>query len=317
MSVRLIHVLGLICIGLGLVIIGAVFVSYIDFEEIVGISKEELRSSEYWGVRIQRIGGKKAYEEFATAVAKDGVSFQHEAAHTFGEALYSQEGMDGISVCDARFSYGCFHEFLGRAIFDKGINTVSLLNDTCIAQQDHDKTLTCQHGIGHGVLAYYGYDKNALSRALRQCKELPMTDKVGGCYGGVFMEYNFQTMLADDGVGRSPGNDMFAPCSELSEDYLPACVFWQPQWWLFLSAPWVYAKAEDFSLVGDYCRDFVKDPALHHLCFRGIGNMAAPVSQYNEEIAKTYCEAASISPEEKMACEAVAVPYARNAVLRQ
>ena len=237
--------------------------------------------------RIELLGGQEAYAALAEEIEPYSTQIQHTAAHAFGAALYKVEGKQGLSVCDARFSYGCFHEFLGRAIADLGINSVLELNKRCFDDLGANG-LSCQHGIGHGVQAYYGYDTKHLLEALDSCASLPGSDPIGGCFGGAFMEYNFQTMLGEQAVMRKNSGEVFFPCSTVADRYKPACFFWQPQWWAISLKNDFKTKEEIFVRMGALCSSV--EGAYQRPCFEGIGNITAESASFSGERSRALCE---------------------------
>lgn len=70
---------------------------------------------------IDAAGPQKAYDEFKAVYQNDPFEIQHNAAHVMGRALYEKAGLDGFSICDATFAFGCYHAFLGLAIHEKGV----------------------------------------------------------------------------------------------------------------------------------------------------------------------------------------------------
>ncbi len=153
---------------------------------------------------------------------------QHTEAHIFGGALYATEGLNGISTCDARFSSGCFHEFIGRAIADDGLSVVTQLNTVCTNKGG------CQHGIGHGLISYLGYSPEDLTKSIAICAGLPGEEMLDGCMGGSFMEYNMRTMLQVSNGAVRPATstkDLLDPCDRFSGEAQRSCMLYQPQWW--------------------------------------------------------------------------------------
>lgn len=257
----------------------------------------------YWRDRIETHGGKSAYGEFAELFANDSIGTQHKAAHIFGSALFHIEGVGGLSVCDSRFSFGCFHEFLGEAIATLGMEIVPLLDEGC-KKSLSTSPLSCQHGIGHGILAFEGYDEASLEKTLILCRDLVGTNHIGGCPGGAFMEYNLRTMLGSEATPRSFGGDPFVPCTTLDESFLEACVYWLPQWWLqevFRPLP----KEERFVRMGDLCRT-LKNSAVERNCFEGLGNLVFIEAGAMPDRAKNLCDVASRSERERVFCRATA-----------
>lgn len=256
----------------------------------------------YWAARIAAVGGERAYEEFAESVRDVIFTQQHMRVHAFGAALYDVEGLDGLSVCDDRFSFGCFHEFLASAIVANGVESIPELNERCFSTYTKNP-LSCQHGIGHGVLAVFGYDDVSLVRALETCRSLPGSNSIGGCYGGVFMEYNTRSRHADELRIRPYAGDPLAPCMALSEDFRAACIYWQPQWWagvLYSGKP----DTETYAQMGSFCRG-LSGEALRRSCYEGIGNITFVYSHGDTAVARNFCDAAGEGSESgRLLCRA-------------
>jgi hypothetical protein len=262
----------------------------------------------YWEKAIRTNGGKEAYMEFGRAVKDLSPQVQHDNAHAFGGALFAIEGEKGLSVCDAQYSYGCFHEFLGRAIATLGLSSVNQLNQDCIDALGK-QALSCQHGIGHGIVSALGYDFDALKKALELCAGLPYHDPIGGCYSGVFMEYNMRTMLGTDARSRPvEQGDLHYPCDVLDEAYQRACAFWSPQWWIDLqqqSGP----ESVDIAAVGRLCDEFGEVDTIRS-CYEGLGTLVPLHADFNADTARKLCESASADTTRQLYCKS----YAANSL---
>jgi len=263
------------------------------------VDAAELVSADYWHRAIAAFGGTEAYELLDKASRNASTDERHEYAHVFGGALYKAEGADALFVCDARFSYGCFHEFVGRAIAERGLAAAETLNDACIKGLG-ERSAFCQHGVGHGLQTYFGYSRKNLDEALAVCGALRGNDPIGGCSGGIFMEYNFRTMLADEGVIRV-SEDVFAPCNRLTGSYLESCVFWEPQWWhesLVEDGVGRYAPGA-FRLIGERCESVSESPSLVEICFRGVGNL---MLSWDREVSGSLCQTATDNVDYQQLC---------------
>lgn len=237
----------------------------------------ELRSS--WKKAIQTHGGQEAYAQFKESV--DSVSIdEHTQAHIFGEALYKVEGLEGISVCDQSMRFGCYHSFFGQAIHEHGIDILPELDAACRANYG-DTDTKCQHGLGHGVLVYTGYDE--LVGALELCRSIS-SDPTGGCSGGVFMEYNYHTMeeVEEGTYMRVLGENKFEPCDTLPEEFHQSCYLEQVQLW---AATFNY----DFTYIGTLCQTLARETGAFDSCFRGIGNHLADTVAFDTEAIITGC----------------------------
>ncbi len=257
-----------------------------------------------WGKRIVAVGGSRAYEEFASAVSDMSPRKRHKRAHAFGSALYAVDGIPAFSVCDARFSYGCFHEFLGRAIADKGLSVVTQLNEECV-NAFVSSPFSCQHGIGHGIFAALGYTFPDLLKALEICNTLSSNSPIGGCLGGIFMEYNFQTMLGNDGQLRTPSADPFDLCSRLPKGFEIACIFWQPWWWHQLDKARGLSELEIFAKMGMACSSLDSEESIR-ACFEGLGNITAFAADFDPAKSAELCDVTSNIQLQRLFCRSVA-----------
>ena len=242
---------------------------------------------------IETRGASRAYADLAHAIRDLPPSMQHARAHAFGAALYSAEGIDGLSVCDTQFSYGCFHEFIGSAIAEHGVSAARLLNERCIDALGYTDAGFCQHGVGHGLQTYYGYERHNLDEALALCASLPDNNTIGGCAGGIFMEYNMRTMLDTESGERRPVADaLFEPCASLTGDGQEACAYWQPQWWHEVQFSGD-DSLETFRALGTQCREFGFSDRLTQQCMTGIGNIIPNMRHLTLEDAAARCDSAT------------------------
>jgi hypothetical protein len=289
--------------SVGIVALAALFLApaFSQKQEVQEPSRNPALEEAYWRERIQSVGGSGAYKELAQSVEGKTPESEHTSAHAFGAALYEEKGKEGLSVCDAHFNFGCYHEFLGRAIAAEGLAVAASLNEGCFSALT-ESPLSCQHGIGHGILSYIGYGEKQLRQGLEECEKIPYADPIGGCYGGLFMEYNLQTMLATQARLRPLGVDPLAPCNVLKETYRAACYYWQPQWWAQALKP-TLEGSEAFKTMGAWC---ALSGAYVRECFEGIGNIATPEANFSPVRAKELCEASSTNRTERLYCKSIA-----------
>jgi hypothetical protein len=222
------------------------------------------------------------------------VEEQHGYAHTFGHELYLAEGEKGISVCDAQYNLGCFHQFLGDAIADMGTTSVTRLYNECgavIGNRD-----TCMHGLGHGILSAFGYKEQDLEQALALCAAVTHVRGYSGCSGGVFMEYNLRTIASAEGrLGiRPPEHDIYAPCSQVPANERSTCLFWLPQWW--------FMSEQDFGVLGTRCAA----SEFPQPCFEGIGYIAPVTLAFNPGKIRAACDRVGESGHGRAYCRSMA-----------
>ncbi len=247
------------------------------------VSKERIsQSRSVWMQSIKRDGPDRAYAQLKSQYAQEPHGKRHEMTHLFGEVLFQTLGVNGIGTCDAENEFGCYHGFLSKAVRAEGIGIIHDLDLACI-KNSGPREHACQHGIGHGILEYLGRDR--LVEALDLCAELSWKEDIGGCGGGVFMEYNLPTVLTADGVetGVRPqvGNNIYEPCDSIPSQYRMNCLFTIVQWW-------GRQFDHDFTTLGTLCLRLPK-PQEITTCFEGIGQIAAPTNNYNVEKTIAAC----------------------------
>lgn len=259
-------------------------------------SKEEAM----WVTYIRTLGGEHAYALFAKRVAHLTEPEKHLAGHAFGAALYRTLGVEGLSVCDEKYAYACFHEFMGYAISELGIDSVIYLNETCIEVLG-SRSLACQHAMGHGIQTFFGYEYENLMEALETCKELPYNDPISGCFGGAFMEYNMRTMLGREGVVLPVTRDPGELCRTVRPEFQRGCFYWAPHWWhvvLFEST----ANEETFRALGVICDETAPNDELLEVCYRGIGLITPQAALHEPEKTHALCLASSERSSRALAC---------------
>ena len=272
---------------------------------------------------IRSVGGERAYNRLADAVANLSADDQHEYGHLFGDALYKVEGLKGITVCDTRFSYGCFHQILSDAMITYGPSAVTMLDQKCKAVLQ-DAYLSCQHGLGHGIMVSIGlnkegYDEAHLKEALADCTKLPDDHPLGGCDGGVYMEYNLRTVanveLDQNNIRPMDKGDSYSPCDHLELNQQSTCYFWMPQWWA-LAGALRYAANQNLSddqlyqSTGSLCQQVPKESS--RTCYEGIGYAAISTAKLNPQRTLSLCSQASSDALSRLYCRSFAASMLKS-----
>ena len=296
----------LILIAAGLCWIQATFL----VRTIPGTNASIAEQETYWHDRIATLGGDGAYGEFARAIAPLTIDKQHMEAHIFGGALYKAEGIKGVTVCDERFSQGCFHEFMGETMSNLGIGVLSQLVDAC-SQEIAPRSYFCTHGIGHGLIALFGYNEPALNKALAECDKMESKDPVNGCYTGVFMEYNLH--IVQNGGGTSPNTltdaNKLEPCQKLTGTSQWICYYTRfPLWW--------YQVLKNQGLTGidllkkgrSMC-DEITTKDFRELCYKGIGHYLPVLSDFTPQNILSLCEETFPEDTYQLFCRAEAANF--------
>lgn len=246
--------------------------------------------------KIQRLGAAPAYADFSCTHKNEPDLTTHPLAHAFGAALYLEKGIEAVGVCDDKFEYGCLHEFFGRAIKDHGISIAGTLDDECRTSFKGDDVMKCEHGIGHGVLTYLGYEHADLLRSLDICRALK--GDAAACDSGVFMEYFNRTMVG--GQARSVGmsaQQLIAECNAVPLEDRPGCVFELPRQWRKSAFPLAATTTEARTAIGSWCENYRADASLYRSCAEGMGNDLYLLTQGDRALAVDLCSESARSTE--------------------
>lgn len=241
----------------------------------------------------------EAYASFVRATSIRSSQAQHLAAHAFGEELFAREGVDGLFACGSDFGFGCYHGFMSAFIAEHGVEALARLDDACAAAYG-PLALGCFHGIGHGLVSFYGYDESALRLALSQCALMSWKGRYGGCADGAFMEFNLRTMQEDTGGANREFSyeTRYAPCRGVEERMRVSCYFNLPEWWrqAFIAQP------DALDTLGEYCAR-VEDMEEKTACFRGIGYaQAVPMDFQPERLAAACDRLSTLSLDSRLWC---------------
>lgn len=292
-----------LCIAIAAVFTSIVLYRHIPAENEPGKKNAMVQEKEYlkqlrgtdalvfrdWSRRIDDVGGKEAYQELKNKYKDLKPYDAHLYSHLFGTLLYIKLGAQGVSVCDDAFAYGCYHSYMGKAIQDQGIGVVNTLGAHCAENLRSMKMNPggCHHGIGHGILSYYGYTFHSLQRALATCYEFKNENEITPCEAGVYMEYDFRFMLLDEKATREfQENDPESPCKQLADNLKPYCYFSHGRW-MIESLTGTYP--ERFKKIGKIC-SAVEGEENKTQCFAGPGHVVGMYANYSIPTARQLCK---------------------------
>lgn len=148
---------------------------------------EEL--SDYFEKKAKEKGGEYAFDLLAQAQFSSEIDM-HLLGHVVGEELYKQKGIDGIHTCTQEFRNACSHAIVIGLFQDQGPAALEKIADACRdAPGAKGAYAMCFHGLGHGVLAYVGYD---MAKTKEYCNMTGTIEKGNveamECMGGAAME---------------------------------------------------------------------------------------------------------------------------------
>lgn len=234
--------------------------------EAINWAKEKGR----WSEKIDEQGAEAAYGEFKKAYEDENLIIQHWAVHLFGSLLYEKVGIQGTVICDDAFNFGCYHGFFSSILADKGDSIIAELDALCVGKYGIYGT-GCQHGIGHGLIEFFGRDN--LLKALEACRHTTQVNKRFGCTSGVFMEYN-APLLTGAEVKRDPKtlntDEPYEPCDKVPQQYQESCYYELAQWWT--------QSGLDFQKIGELCGLIENLGINQRSCYFGIANLPVSLS---------------------------------------
>lgn len=243
-----------------------------------------LNNRAYWSRQIAA-NSAEAYAMFKEKNAEAPIGLQHSATHLFGELLFTHEGVAGISVCDATFAFGCYHGFFTRAIAEEGIALVPELDSACLEAYGPLGT-GCQHGIGHGIMEYFGYAD--INTALAVCEKTTQVLPLAGCSSGVFMEYHIPAVASGEGFTIEPKPvdpaNPYLPCGTVSDQYRDSCYFELGSWWRA-------ALGSTHEQMGAWCSALPSRDRKR--CFLGLGAAVVPTEDFEVDRILERCRVAA------------------------
>lgn len=138
-----------------------------SYPELVAVNNKDLNFDELSGFfnnLAEKKGGRYAFNSLKVANIKQNIDL-HLLGHGIGDVLYKQEGINGISFCDNDFRNACSHSIVIGLFTEKGEGALALVPSACQkAPGGLGAYGMCFHGLGHGILAYEGYDMEKASK---------------------------------------------------------------------------------------------------------------------------------------------------------
>lgn len=240
------------------------------------IASGETELREYWKDQIQQHPAAAVYSSFIETYTSQDENKWHGAMHVLASLLYERYGIDALQFCDESFQQACFHELMSTFAYEGEITEESEINAHCGGNWN------CLHGIGHGLVMYYGYDQENLTGVLSRCPSEPEAMPIAACQSGVFMEYITRTMGGSRGeIKKIAGQVDQGLCSEMEPEYRGPCNFVMVE---LIIAETGSSNEEIADSVGEYCRSSASGYEAE--CFTGAGfNVKFLTEEYDEGIA--------------------------------
>jgi len=266
---------------------------FTDFS-IGKFSFEEL--SKYFSTLANDKGAEYAYEALREAKLPENVDL-HLLGHVIGDVLYKQKGAEGITVCTNDFRNACSHSIVVGLFFEKGESALSEIASICRKAPGGSGAYTmCFHGLGHGILAFNGYD---LSKTVDLCSKTGTPEyrnrEYLECVGGSIMEilgggFHDREKWTQKRAEYLNDDDPLLPCSGelIPKEAKPICyVYLTPRLFELAGADLRFPQVEHFKRAFEFC-DLIdeKDTSSKDACFGGLGKEFVVLVQ-GRDIRKT------------------------------
>ncbi len=246
---------------------------------------------ERWTKKIKNLGPENAYREFKKEFASFHFEQQHLIGHLFGELLFQQGGVTYLKYCDNNFGFACYHGFFTTAIGSEGASVVKELDRVCVETSGPGGS-GCQHGLGHGLIEYYGHNLRGLKNSLKDCKDTTSFSKKFGCTSGAFMEFNIPIPMDREEfkIEKRIGDESkpHYPCTEIDEEFKESCYYELPQYWKNL----YNTDTTKYTKIDTLCSK-VENQVYKESCYLGMGHVLAPGSNYDIYVIKEVCQTMS------------------------
>ncbi len=257
-----------------------------DYPEILDIKDSNWdfqKLSQFFKDLSSKRGGEYAYHALTVSANKGYLTpnvDSHLLGHVVGDVLYKQKGIDGIKVCTDDIRNACSHSIVVGYLLDNGAESISKAVATCEGAPGGIGAYTmCVHGLGHGVLAYEGYD---MRRAVDLCGKTGTAkygnQEVGQCVGGVTMEMMAGVHDRMAWEKQLPNyfkeNDPLAPCNMgfIPKEALSFCyVYLTPRLFQSAGADLSSPDPKYFKKAMSYCENIPRSDGMREICFGSFG----------------------------------------------
>ncbi len=213
----------------------------------------------------------------------------HLLGHTVGDILYKQMGVDGIHFCSQDFRNSCSHSIVIGLFVEKGLGALSEIADVCRSAPGGSGAYgMCFHGLGHGILAYTGYD---MEKATELCEKTGTKEmgfvETAECVGGVVMEMTAGVHDKDAWIRQKDKylkmDSPLMPCTEsfIPEVSRPNCFLYiTPHLWEVAGGDLGNPTEDVFSRSFAYCDKMPAGMSVYKaLCYGGFGKEFVGLAQ--------------------------------------
>jgi hypothetical protein len=270
-----------IILGVALIGVSAFFYKYATGSAVP--TTEQLYDIEYWKTRVDKVGANIAYQEAVAGVpAGESLRTYHSVGHLVGAAIYERVGLDGITACDSRTVFGCFHEIVRLYMYEHPKSDLKALGDRCDQMLGRISWM-CKHSIGHGLILENGRTLEGLRTSLTQCDSVSTLDYMESCHAGAFMEYDYDMTIPGDMQSARPieNDNWYSPCRDVDDAYASQCLRRRPYWWIIAMTN--MPLEDKYARMMSLCRDAPFGSEAKKQCIQAIGIQIALIEGDSDE----------------------------------
>lgn len=254
-----------------------------DYPELNKLSGNENFTvlKDYFVKLANEKGAPYAYEVLKLVKVRPGTDM-HLMGHVVGEILYKQKGAAGIQYCTQDFRNACSHTIVVGLFSEKGVGALPEIIEACKkAPGGKGAYNMCFHGLGHGVLAFTGYD---IPKTVDLCSQIKKNRNDGRefpeCVGGAIMEIisggdHDKELWRVQNEKYMSGEDPLYPCNNniIPKEAKSQCYsYLTPHLFLFAGASLGNPGPKDFEKAFTYCGALKdQDPKNMIICYAGFG----------------------------------------------
>lgn len=238
----------------------------------------------------QKKGALYTYQALRTMELPPNTDF-HLLGHVVSEQIYKEKGIGGMSSCTDDFRNACSHAIVVGAFSEKGVEALPLITEACRKAPGGSGAYTmCFHGLGHGILSFYGYK---MEEAVAVCKKTGATPfpnaEATQCISGAVME-----IISGGGhdktvwevkhrqyLRENPNPLSLCQSSYMPREAAPLCFTYLTPY-LFMAAGANLGSPDPvyFKKAFSFCEAVpVTDSVNREACFGGFGKEFVPLAQ--------------------------------------
>lgn len=260
------------------------------FPELAQIQQKNLTSfadlSHFFEGLANKKGAEYAFNALKIAQLPPNTDL-HLLGHAVGDILYKQQGANGIKICTQDFRNACSHSIVIGLLSEKGEKALPEIALACRQAPGGKGAYTmCFHGLGHGVLAFNGYD---FPKSVAMCRKFGTAQygfrEDAECVGGMIMEFisgggHDHNIWAKQREKYLSFDNPFYLCSgfNLNPGEQERCYNYITPYLFEVAGNFAFPGPQEFKKAFPLC-DTISDVSNRQTCYGGFGKEFVPLAQ--------------------------------------